>query len=419
FSTLGWPKKTPELDYFSPTDVLVTGYDIIGFWVSRMIFSGLAYTDKAPFHTVYIHGLVRDALGRKMSKSLGNGIDPLEIIDLYGIDAVRMMLLIGNAPGNDMRFITEKVESCRNFANKVWNASRFIMMNLEKAPVPETKPETLTEADKWILSKANTVVREVTDNMEKFELGIALGKIYDFTWDEFCDWYIEMVKPRLYNDADETKSAALYTLKEVLIKVLKLLHPYMPFITEEIFTNLQDKEETIMLSAWPEYKPEDDYPEEESHVEILKEAIRAIRSLRTDMNVAPSRKANVHVVSDDGSVREIFRNSKSFFSTLAFASDVFVEADRSNVNDSMVSAVTSRAVLFIPLADLVDFEKERERLNKERERIENEISRSNNMLNNPRFVEKAPADKVAAEKEKLAKYEGMLEEVKARLNALS
>ncbi len=409
FSTLGWPEKTPELDYFYPTDTLVTGYDIIGFWVSRMIFSGLAYTGRAPFTTVYIHGLVRDSKGRKMSKSLGNGIDPLEIIDKYGVDALRMMLLTGN----DMRFYDEKVESCRNFANKLWNASRFIMMNLERAEIPASKPENLTEADKWILSKCSRLVFEVTENMEKFELGIALSKIYDFAWDEFCDWYIEMVKPRLYAEEDDTKGAALYTLKTVLIRMLKLLHPYMPFITEEIFTNLQDEEESIMISSWPAASAEDDYPEEEKHVEILKEAIRSIRSLRTDMNVSPGRKAAVHVVSEDAGVRGIFLNALNFFKTLSFASEVRVEEDK-----SMVSAVNSRAVIYIPLTDLVDVEKEKERLNKELDRLSNEIARSGGMLKNENFLAKAPKEKVEAEREKVEKNRTMLEEVQKRLAAL-
>jgi valyl-tRNA synthetase len=288
FSTLGWPKKTPEYEYFYPTDVLVTGYDIIFFWVIRMVFSALEQTGKSPFKHVLIHGLVRDDQGRKMSKSLGNGIDPLEVIDKYGADALRLTLITGNAPGNDMRFYWERVENSRNFANKIWNASRFIMMNMEKADFSNVKLSDLTIADRWILSKVNDLAVEMTDNMEKYELGIAVSKVYDFIWEEFCDWYIEMVKPRLYNDADETKAAALWTLKTVLIRALKLLHPYMPFITEEIFCNIQDEEESIMISDWPVYKEEWSFKQDENAVDTIKAAVRAIRNLRTGMNVPQS-----------------------------------------------------------------------------------------------------------------------------------
>ena len=321
FSTLGWPEKTEELDYFYPTDVLVTGYDIIFFWVIRMVFSGYEQTGKAPFHTVLIHGLVRDSQGRKMSKSLGNGIDPLEVIDKYGADALRLTLITGNAPGNDMRFYWERVESSRNFANKVWNASRFMLMNFEQAAekgisIDGVSLADLTQADKWILSKMNRLTKDVTENIDKYELGIAVSKIYDFIWEEFCDWYIEMVKPRLYNDEDKTKAAALWTLKTVLINALKLLHPYMPFITEEIFCNVQNEEESIMISKWPEYKDEWNFEEDEKAVELIKEAVRGIRNTRTGMNVPPSRKAKVFVVSEFEEVRNIFENSKAFFATL-------------------------------------------------------------------------------------------------------
>ena len=303
FSTLGWPDKTPEYEYFYPTSVLVTGYDIIFFWVIRMVFSALEQTGKSPFKHVLIHGLVRDDQGRKMSKSLGNGIDPLEVIDKYGADALRLTLITGNAPGNDMRFYWERVENSRNFANKIWNATRFIMMNMEKADFSAVKLSDLTIADRWILSKVNTLAKEMTDNMEKFELGIAVSKVYDFIWEEFCDWYIEMVKPRLYNDEDETKAAALWTLKTVLIQALKLLHPYMPFITEEIFCNIQDEEESIMISKWPEYTDEWNFEADEAAVDTIKAAVRAIRNLRTGMNVPPSRKAKVYVVSAKEDVR--------------------------------------------------------------------------------------------------------------------
>ncbi|MBQ6551333.1 MAG: valine--tRNA ligase [Lachnospiraceae bacterium] len=417
FSTLGWPEETEDLRYFYPTNTLVTGYDIIGFWVSRMIFSGLAYTGDIPFDTVYIHGLVRDSQGRKMSKSLGNGIDPLEVIDQYGADALRMMLLTGNAPGNDMRFYYERVESCRNFANKIWNAARFIMMNIEKAEIPEAMPENLTQADRWILSRMNTLVRDVTENMDKFELGIALGKTYDFAWDEFCDWYIEMVKPRLYNDTDETKSAALWTLQTVLKNVLKLLHPFIPFVTEEIYTNLSG-EESIMISSWPVYSEELHFAEDERDVEILKEAVRKVRALRTDMNVAPSRKAAVYVVSGDPDIRRIFEHGKNFFATLSYASEVFIREDREGIDSKAVSAVTADVTLYIPLSDLVDVEKERERLTKEKERLMNELRRSDAMLTNEKFLAKAPEAKIKEEQDKRAGYEVMLRQVEERLSAL-
>ena len=420
FSTLGWPKDTEDLNYFYPTDVLVTGYDIIFFWVIRMVFSGLEYTGKLPFHTVLMHGLVRDSQGRKMSKSLGNGIDPLEVIDKYGADALRMTLITGNAPGNDMRFYWERVEASRNFANKVWNASRFIMMNLDKAEVGQADASglNLTMADKWILSKANTVAREVTENLDKYELGIALQKVYDFIWEEFCDWYIEMVKPRLYSDEDTTKAAALWTLKTVLVQSLKLLHPYMPFLTEEIFCNLQDEEPSIMISAWPEYKEEWAFAAEEYAIETIKEAVRGIRNVRTSMNVAPSRKAKVFVVSEDEKIREIFEHSKVFFATLGSASEVAVQCGKDGIDSDAVSAVIPGAVIYIPFAELVDIAKEIERLEKEEVRLEKELARVNGMLSNEKFVSKAPEAKIAEEKEKLAKYAQMMEQVKERLSQL-
>ena len=358
FSTLGWPKNTEDLEYFYPTDVLVTGYDIIFFWVIRMVFSGYEQTGKCPFHHVLIHGLVRDSLGRKMSKSLGNGIDPLEIIDKYGADALRLTLVTGNAPGNDMRFYMERVEASRNFANKVWNASRFIMMNMEKAEIPEQIDlNTLTDADRWILSKVNSLAKEVTANMDNFDLGIAVQKIYDFIWEEFCDWYIEMVKPRLWNDDDATKGAALWTLKHVLINALKMLHPYMPFITEEIFCNLSD-EESIMISSWPEYKEEWNFAAEEKAIETIKEAVRGIRTVRTSMNVPNSKKATVYVVSDNAEIRDIFEHGKVFFAALGFASEVLVQADKTGIAEDAVSALLPEAAIYMPLAELVDIEKE-------------------------------------------------------------
>ena len=418
FSTLGWPDQTRDLEYFYPTDVLVTGYDIIFFWVIRMVFSGIEQTGKTPFHTVLIHGLVRDSQGRKMSKSLGNGIDPLEVIDKYGADALRMTLITGNAPGNDMRFYWERVENSRNFANKIWNASRFIMMNIEKAPEKEVTLADLTMADKWIISKANDLAKEVTENLDRYELGIALQKVYDFVWEEFCDWYIEMVKPRLWNDEDTTKAAAIWTLKTVLIQSLKLLHPYIPFITEEIFCNLQDEEESIMVSQWPVFKEEWSFEKEEHAVETMKEAVRAIRNVRTSMNVPPSKKAKVYVVSENEELLQIFEHSKVFFATLGYASEVFLQKDKTGIAEDAVSAVIPQAAIYMPFAELVDIAKEIERLEKEEERLTKELARVNGMLANEKFVSKAPAAKIEEEKAKQAKYSQMMEQVKERLAQL-
>ncbi len=421
FSTLGWPEKTEELDYFYPTDVLVTGYDIIFFWVIRMIFSGYEHMGKKPFGKVLFHGLVRDSQGRKMSKSLGNGIDPLEVIEKYGADALRYTLITGNAPGNDMRFYWERVEASRNFANKVWNASRFIMMNDpdNKIKTTDEQPDNLTAADKWILSKMNHLIAEVTENMEKYELGIAVAKLNDFIWEEFCDWYIEMVKPRLYNDEDTTKNAAIWTLKTVLIDALKLLHPYMPFITEEIFCNIQDDEESIMISSWPVYDEKFNFPDEEVAIQTIKEAVRNIRNVRAQMNVAPSRKAKVYVVSEDALIRDIFENGSVFFATLAYASEVAVQSDKSGIPDDAVSAVIPGAVLYIPFAELVDIDKEIERLKKEEGRLNGEIKRCEGMLGNEKFISKAPQPKIDEEKAKLEKYQQMLAQVRERLQALT
>ena len=421
FSTLGWPEKTEELDYFYPTDVLVTGYDIIFFWVIRMIFSGYEHMGKKPFGKVLFHGLVRDSQGRKMSKSLGNGIDPLEVIEKYGADALRYTLITGNAPGNDMRFYWERVEASRNFANKVWNASRFFMMNDpdNKIKTTDEQPDNLTAADKWILSKMNHLIAEVTENMEKYELGIAVAKLNDFIWEEFCDWYIEMVKPRLYNDEDTTKNAAIWTLKTVLIDALKLLHPYMPFITEEIFCNIQDYEESIMISSWPVYDEKFNFPDEEVAIQTIKEAVRNIRNVRAQMNVAPSRKAKVYVVSEDALIRDIFENGRVFFATLAYASEVAVQSDKSGIPDDAVSAVIPGAVLYIPFAELVDIDKEIERLKKEEGRLNGEIKRCEGMLGNEKFISKAPQAKIDEEKAKLEKYQQMLAQVRERLQALT
>ncbi len=418
FSTLGWPEQTEDMDYFYPTNVLVTGYDIIFFWVIRMVFSGYEHTGKCPFHDVFIHGLVRDEQGRKMSKSLGNGIDPLEIINQYGADALRLTLVTGNAPGNDMRFSEKKIIASRNFANKVWNASRFMLMNIEKADLGQVTPDDLTPADKWILSKANTLVKEVTDNMENYELGIAVAKLHDFIWEEFCDWYIEMVKPRLYSDEDTTKAAALYTLKSVLTIALKLLHPYMPFITEEIFCSMQDEEESIMVSDWPAFKEEFDFKAEENEVEIIKNAVRNIRNLRADMNVPPSKKATVYVVSEKEELRSVFENSRVFFATLGSAGEVIVQADKAGIADDAVSTVIPDAVIYIPFAELVDVEKEIARLEKEAKRLAGEIKRASGMMNNEKFISKAPAAKVEEEKKKLEKYTAMAAQVEERLAQL-
>ncbi len=419
FSTLGWPKDTEELKYFYPTDVLVTGYDIIFFWVIRMIFSGYEQMGEKPFHTVLFHGLVRDSQGRKMSKSLGNGIDPLEIIDKYGADALRLTLITGNAPGNDMRFYMERVEASRNFANKVWNASRFILMNMEGKEIPADAARHLQPVDKWILSRLNNVVKEATENMESYELGIAVQKVYDFIWDEFCDWYIEMVKPRLYatDDAD-SQGAALWTLKTVLIDALKLLHPYMPFITEEIFCTLQSEEESIMISSWPLYQEDRRFEKEERQIEAIKEAVRGIRNLRSDMNVPPAKKAHVFVVSETQEMLDIFTEGRLFFASLAGASDVTMQKDRSGIPEDAVSVVIAGATLYIPFAELVDIQKEIERLEKEEKRLAGELARVNGMLNNERFMSKAPEAKVAEERAKLEKYTHMMEQVRERLGQL-
>jgi len=417
FSTLGWPEQTADLEYFYPTDVLVTGYDIIFFWVIRMVFSGFEQTGTCPFHTVLIHGLIRDSQGRKMSKSLGNGIDPLEVIDKYGADALRMTLITGNAPGNDMRFYWERVEASRNFANKVWNASRFIMMNMgaESAVLPAD----LTQADQWILSKVNTLAKDVTENLDKYELGIALQKVYDFVWEEFCDWYIEMVKPRLWNEEDTTRAAAIWTLKTVLIHSLKLLHPYIPFITEEIFCNLQEEEPSIMISQWPVYQEAWNFAAEENVVETIKEAVRAIRNVRTAMNVPPGKKARVYVVSEQQGLLDLFETSRVFFTMLGYASEVVLQKDKSGIAGDAVSAVIPQAVIYMPFAELVDITKEIERLRKEQEHLQKELARVRGMLGNEKFVSKAPQAKIEEEKAKLEKYTQMMEQVEARLDQLS
>ena len=418
FSTLGWPDETPEMKKFYPASVLVTGYDIIFFWVIRMVFSAVEQTGVSPFDKVLIHGLVRDELGRKMSKSLGNGIDPIEIIDKYGADALRGALLTGNAPGNDMRFSTDKVENARNFANKMWNASRFIMMNLDKAAVPAECPmNDLQAEDKWILSRFNALSDNVCRNMDSFELGIALDNITGFAWDELCDWYIEMVKQRLYDDGDGTKAAALWTLKYVLTGVLKLLHPFMPFITEEIYDNLTG-EDSIMVAAYPEYQKEFDFAAEEAAIEIVKDAVRGIRSVRKEMDVPLSKKAFVYVVSADAAVKKTFADAAAVFARLAGASDVKVQADKAGIDDNAVSVVLKDASLYMPLGDLIDVAKEIDRLEKEEQRLAGELKRSEAMLSNEKFLSKAPAAKIEEEKTKQAGYRDMMAKVKERLAAL-
>ena len=420
FSTLGWPEKTEDLDYFYPTDVLVTGYDIIFFWVIRMVFSGYAYTGKAPFHTVLFHGLIRDSQGRKMSKSLGNGIDPLEIIDKYGADALRITLVTGNAPGNDMRFYDERVEANRNFANKVWNASRFILMNMEGKEITVPNETDLSAVDKWIISKMNTLTKDVTENMDKFELGIAVQKVYDFIWDEFCDWYIELAKYRIYH-AEENPAAAnsaLHTLKTVLGDALKLLHPFMPFVTEEIYGALVPEEESLMMSSWPEYKESSCYPEAENIVDHMKEIIRGVRNVRAEMNVAPSRKAKTYIVCENGELCKGFEEIRESAMPLMSANEIQIQSDKSGIAEDAVSVVVADAVVYLPMEELVDFEQELERLTKEEARLTKELARVNGMLNNERFISKAPEAKINEEKAKLEKYTQMMEQVQERLKGL-
>lgn len=420
FSTLGWPDKTEDLDYFYPTDVLVTGYDIIFFWVIRMVFSGYEHTGKSPFHTVLIHGLVRDSQGRKMSKSLGNGIDPLEVIDQYGCDALRLTLVTGNAPGNDMRFYHERVESSRNFANKVWNASRFIMMNMEENVVAEPDASLLNEADKWILSRVNRLAKDVTENMDKFELGIAVQKVYDFIWDEFCDWYVETAKYRIYHKEEEKAAAdcVLWVLKTVLKQALKLLHPFMPFITEEIYSVLVPEEESLMMSEWPQFHAEWGFPAEENVMEHVKEITRGIRNMRAEMNVPNNRKTKVYVVCEDTEICDGISTLENSIKPLMMAEKILVQQTKENIADNAVSVVVPDAVVYLPLEDLVDFEQEMERLQKEEEKLKKEIKRAEGMLSNERFISKAPEAKVQEEREKLEKYTQMLQQVQERMAGL-
>ena len=416
FSTLGWPDDTPEFRHFYPTSVLVTGYDIIFFWVVRMVFSGLEHTGECPFQDVFIHGIVRDSQGRKMSKSLGNGIDPLEVIDKYGADALRFTLVTGNAPGNDMRFYWEKVEASRNFANKIWNASRFILMNMDEEPTATL--DELTAADRWILSKVNRLTKDVTENMEKYELGIAVAKLNDFFWEEFCDWYIEMVKSRLYNKEDSTRPAALWTLRTVLINALKLLHPYMPFITEELFSYVCPEEETIMLSSWPEFREDWDFSSEEEEIEIMKEAIRGIRNIRAQMNVSPKHKAMAMIVTSDDRTADIFRRGTGFFAPLSYTSEVVVQRDRTGVPESAVSIPLEKAVVYIPLDQLVDLAKEKARLEKERDSLSKELERVAKKLSNQGFLAKAPQAVVEEERAKEEKYKALMRQIEEQITRL-
>ena len=419
FSTLGWPEKTADLEYFYPTDVLVTGYDIIFFWVARMIFSGIEHTGKEPFKYVFMHGLVRDAQGRKMSKSLGNGIDPLEIIDQYGTDALRFALSVGNSPGNDLRFSTEKIESSRNFANKIWNASRFVLMNFdENIDFSKIDTKKFTSADKWILSRINILSKEVNENLEKFELGIALQKVYDFIWEEFCDWYIEMVKPRLYDRENESRLEAQYVLNKVLGDSMKLLHPFMPFVTEEIYMHLITEDESIMISKWPECNEENNYPVDEAHIEMVKEAIRSIRNIRTEMNVPASRKAKLIFVTEGENEKSALEEGKSYFERLASASEIEVQADKTGIPDDAVASIIKGASIYIPLEDLIDLEKEVERLEKEKANLQKELDRVNGKLSNQGFVVKAPGKVIEEEKAKLVKYAEMYDKIVERLSHL-
>ncbi|AUS97845.1 valine--tRNA ligase [Clostridium thermosuccinogenes] len=419
FSTLGWPDETEDLKYFYPTDVLVTGYDIIFFWVARMIFSGVEHMGKEPFKYVFIHGIVRDSLGRKMSKSLGNGIDPLEIIDKYGTDALRFALTIGNSPGNDLRFSDEKLESSRNFANKIWNASRFVLMNFdENVDFSKVDEGKFALPDKWIMSRVNTLVKEVTENLDKFELGIALQKIYEFIWDEFCDWYIELVKPRLYDREMEGRLEAQYVLNYVLGTAMKLLHPFMPFITEEIYRHLINDDESIMISQWPEYIEKYNFPGEEKKMRMVMDAIRSIRNIRAEMNVPISRKAKVIFVAADSENRSILAEGRSFFERLAGVSEISVQTSKEGIPADAVTSIIEGAEIYIPLDDLIDIEKEIERLEKEKAGLEKELERVNGKLSNEGFIAKAPAKVVEEERAKKVKYQEMYDKVVERLNAL-
>lgn len=413
FSTLGWPENTEDFKTFYPTNTLVTGYDIIQAWVSRMIYSGLEHTGKKPFDNVLIHGIVRDSQGRKMSKSLGNGIDPIEIIEKYGTDSLRFSLILGITAGNDIRYMPEKLDNASNFANKLWNASKFVLMNLEDYNGAFDE-ENLCKEDKWILSKMNNLASEITSNIDNFDMGVYAQKIYDFIWNEFCDWYIEICKTRLYDKDCETRLAAQYTLNKVLSDSLKLLHPIMPFITEEIYTKLYNNDETIMTAEWPKFDEKYNFKNEEQEIEKLKDLISGIRNIRNNMNVHPSRKSKLIVVTEN--YTDLIKESTAVLNKLAFASNVEIESNKQNIPTNAVSVVTDGIEIFMPFEDLVDLSQEKERLSQEKEKLESEVARATKMLSNPGFVSKAPEAKINEEKAKLAKYQEMLDSVIDRLN---
>ena len=416
FSTLGWPEQTEDLKYFYPTSTLVTGYDIIFFWVARMIFSAIEHTGEVPFKDVFIHGIVRDSLGRKMSKSLGNGIDPLEIIEKYGTDALRFSLVLGISPGNDIRYMPEKLESAANFANKLWNASKFVLGNLEEIDY-DTMPQKLCYEDKWILSKLNKLIKETTINLNNYDLGVWTQKVYDFIWGEFCDWYIEMVKPRLYDKENKTREAAQYTLNKVLGDSLKLLHPIMPFITEEIYTKLYNNDESIMISSWPKYSEEFNFANEEKQIEKIKQIIIGIRNIRTNMNVHPAKKSTLIFVTEND--EEMIINSQEFIKKLGFADKIIVQGNKNNIPQNAMSVLSKELEVYLPFDEFVDIEEEKKRLQGEKQKLEAEVERASKMLSNPGFVNKAPENKIKEEKEKLEKYKQMLENVEERLSKLA
>ena len=419
FSTLGWPEKTKDLEYFFPTDVLITGYDIIFFWIVRMVFSSIEQMGEVPFKDVFLTGLVRDAQGRKMSKSLGNGIDPLEIIDQYGADALRITLVTGSSPGNDMRFNIEKVEANRNFANKLWNATRFVLMNLDEDILDEDLSlQDLEEEDKWILSKLNTLSSEATKNLDKYEIGMAADKIYDFIWNEYCDWYIEMVKSRLYGEDEKSKRTAETVLLYVLKDILRLLHPFMPFITEEIWQHLENKENPLILEEWPVYNESLNYQESEKEIEFIKNAIKSIRNARAEMNIAPSKKSKQVFVTKEGDIKDILKNGERYFKDLASAEEIEILSSKEGIAEDDIQVVLDRCEVFLPVADLIDFEKEIERLEKEKKKLEGEIKRVVRKLSNEGFTNKAPKKIVDEEKNKQKKYEEMLEKVLVRLDEI-
>jgi valyl-tRNA synthetase len=416
FSTLGWPEQTEDLKYFYPTSTLVTGYDIIFFWVARMIFSAIEHTGEVPFKDVFIHGIVRDSLGRKMSKSLGNGIDPLEIIEKYGTDALRFSLVLGISPGNDIRYMPEKLESAANFANKLWNASKFVLGNLEEIDY-DTMSQKLCYEDKWILSKLNKLIKETTINLNNYDLGVWTQKVYDFIWGEFCDWYIEMVKPRLYDKENKTREAAQYTLNKVLGDSLKLLHPIMPFITEEIYTKLYNNDESIMISSWPKYSEEFNFAKEEKQIEKIKQIIIGIRNIRTNMNVHPAKKSTLIFVTEND--EEMIIDSQEFIKKLGFADKIIVQGNKNNIPQNAMSVLSEELEVYLPFDELVDIEEEKKRLQGEKQKLEAEVERASKMLSNPGFVNKAPENKIKEEKEKLERYKQMLENVEERLSKLA